>query len=329
MRSRPLAACALAVIAIGAASCATPVQPTASPAAASASMAQLWERPVNLAARDLYNGPWGAALAPDPDAVYRLKHPKQGGINPGVVVEDPQGREWHVKQPPGTDEGAEGPVEVTLSRVLSGVGYHQPPVYFLRDFKMQTPFGLDRAPGGRFRVSVKQIKAEGTWSWQSNPFVGTPPYQGLLVILTMFNASDLKNDNNTLYRVHAGDMKTTWFVVRDLGTALGETGRVSPKRNDPDIFAREPFITGVSGGFVQFNYRGRHQELLRDRITPADVGWASSLLSGLSERQWQDAFRAGGYTPEAADRFIGTLRAKIAEGLRVAEAYGPTGRGSR
>ena len=28
--------------------------------------ARLWEEPKNLADRDLFNGPWGAALAPDP-----------------------------------------------------------------------------------------------------------------------------------------------------------------------------------------------------------------------------------------------------------------------
>ena len=29
-----------------------------------------------------------------------------------------------------------------------------------------------------------------------------------------------------------------------------------------------------------------------------------NLLAGLSERQWQDAFRAGGYNPEVSARFI-------------------------
>jgi hypothetical protein len=45
-----------------------------------------------------------------------------------LTVRDPQGREWHVKQPPHTEQSAEGPVEIVLSRVLSAVGCHQPPV---------------------------------------------------------------------------------------------------------------------------------------------------------------------------------------------------------
>ena len=84
-----------------------------------------------IASRDLFDGPWGTERAPDPSAIYTFVERKQQGTNPGITVKDPRGREWHVKQPPHNDQGAEGPIEVTLSRVLSAVGYHQPPVYFL------------------------------------------------------------------------------------------------------------------------------------------------------------------------------------------------------
>ena len=65
----------------------------------------------------------------------------------------------------------------------------------------------------------------------------------------MFNSSDIKNENNALYEVkhRRRDGSAQWYVVRDLGTALGETGRLAPQRGDPDIFEREPFITGVTG----------------------------------------------------------------------------------
>ncbi len=145
------------------------------------------------------------------------------------------------------------------------------------------------------------------------------PYQGLLVILMMFNSSDIKNENNALYHVkNDGNGVERWYVVRDLGTALGETGRFAPQRGDPEIFEREPFITGVKDGFVQFNYHGWHQELV-SHITPADVAWASAWLAKLTDRQWDDAFRAGGYPPVVADRFIARLRQKIAEGRRLEE----------
>src|SRR5262249_34404982 len=108
-----------------------------------------------------------------------------------------------------------------------------------------------------------------------------------------------------------------WYVVRDLGGALGETGRLSPRRNDLDRFERLRFINGVKNGFVDFNYHGKHEELIRGRIAPEDVRWASDLLAGLTQRQWQDAFQAGGYPQDVAERFIRTLRARIAQGQQI------------
>jgi hypothetical protein len=89
---------------------------------------------------------------------------------------------------------------------------------------------------------------------------------------------------------------------------------MEPKRGDPDIFDDEAFITGAENGVVRFNYRGWHQELIRGVISPDDVAWACDLLRRLSPAQWQDAFRAGGYGPRTADRFIQRLLAKIDEG---------------
>ena len=253
--------------------------------------------------------------------------PKTGGVNPGMTVTDPLGRSWSVKQAPHDGRSAEGPIEVVLSRVLSAVGYHQPPVYYLSSFTLADTFGTRVEGGGRFRVEPRGLKERGTWSWQKNPFVGTKPYQGLLTILMMFNSSDLKNSNNTLYEYrHASGRVERWYVVRDLGTALGDTARLRPDRSAPDKFDRLPFITGVNNGFVLFEaYRGWHAELVRDRITPDDVGWASRLLAQLTDEQWHDAFRAGGYERPVSDRFIRRLRAKIDEGLALDAAPAPPG----
>jgi hypothetical protein len=282
-------------------------------------IAELWERPDDLASRDLFNGPWGSERAPDPNATYEFVAPKKGGINPGMTVRDPRGREWRVKQPPTTGRGAEGPIEVVLSRVLSAVGYHQPPVYFLPTFTLSQKGSTRQAPGGRFRLNYAPLRDRGDWSWTENPFVGTKPYQGLLVILLMFNSSDLKNSNNTLYEFTppSGDRVERWYVVRDLGTALGSTARLTPIRGNPEVFERLGFIKRIENRFVEFEYDGRHQGLVNGRITPDDVCWASELLSGLTLTQWHDAFRAGGYQPDISDRFITRLRAKIGEGLAL------------
>src|SRR5262245_19145741 len=135
--------------------CTPKVTPTAGPS--QAPTAALWERPDDLATRNLYVGPWGASHAPDPKATYTFVRPKNGGLNPGLVVRDPAWREWHVKQAPRaarTDRGDEGPAEVVLSRILSAIGYHQPPVYFLPALTLRDDTGTRTEPGGRFRLDV-------------------------------------------------------------------------------------------------------------------------------------------------------------------------------
>ena len=297
-------------------SCTTPsVRPTMPPW--EARMTELWELPSDLATRDLFYGPWGRDNAPDANATFTFVRAKDHGTNPGVIVTDPRGREWHVKQPPHNDQGAEGPIEVVLSRVLSAVGYHQPPVYYLPRWTISGGPSSRVQPEGRSRPKHTGLKDEGEWSWQENPFVGTRPYNGLRVLMMILNESDLKDSNNTLYEVNEpGDKRNAarhWYVVRDIGTALGETGRLNPQRNDPALFERIRFINRVKNGAVDFNYHGRHQELA-DHIAPEDVRWMSDLLAQLRIEQWRDAFRAGGYDAATSERFIARIREKIAEG---------------
>jgi hypothetical protein len=288
-----------------------------------ARLAELWRRPADLEAQDLVYGPWGAERAPDPDATYKFIDTKRGGVNPGMTVRDPEGRRWKVKQPAMDGRIAEGPIEVVLSRVLSAVGYHQPPVYYLRSFTVKDKAGTRRVPGGRFRLDDPSLEDVGEWSWQRNPFVGTRPYQGLLVILLLFNSSDLKNANNTLYEYRAGGGRVErWYVVRDLGTALGGTGRITPQRGRIDLFERHGFIKGIDDGFVDFEYHGWHQELVRHRLTPADVRWACELVAGLNAAQWREAFLAGGFEPALRERFIARLRTKIRQGLILGAGSG-------
>jgi hypothetical protein len=313
MRNRASVAVTAALVAVTLTSCVR-VKPPAAQPSARVPGASLWVQPSDVATRDLYYGPWGRGRAPDPEATYTFVERKHTGVNPGMTVRDPQGREWSVKQsyPGGMD--FEGPVEVALSRLLSAVGYHQPPVYYLPAFSLKDDWGTHTEPGGRFRLEEKTLKSAGAWSWQENPFIGTRPYQGLLVLMLMFNATDLKNSNNSLYEYRNGDLVEQWYVARDIGSALGDWSRIAPRKGHAATFERQPFILGVSNRYVDFAYDGWYQKLVRDRITPEDVAWASNLLAQLSDRQWRDAFRAGGHEPQAADRFIRTLQKKVEQG---------------
>jgi len=274
----------------------------------------MWIEPADLATRDLFYGRWGEENAPDPRGVYKLVELKHAGVNLGVTVKDAQGREWSVKQPFPGGLDAEGPVEVTLSRLLSGLGYHQPPIYYLPAFTLKDDFGKRTVVGGRFRLKDKALKDTGPWKWEDNPFVGTKPFEGLIVLLMMFNSTDLKDQNNSLYERRDGDLVQQWYVARDIGAALGDVHPWAPRKSEPNAFERMPFILGVSNGHVQFAYDGWYRNLVKDRITPADVVWACTLLGRLSDRQFQDAFRAGGYDPDVAARFIARLHEKIEQG---------------
>jgi hypothetical protein len=291
----------------------------------------LWEPPAAPATSDLFNGTWGAKYAPDPAAVYTFVRNKEHGVNPGVVVRDPAGRVWHVKQSNGQPLGDEGPVEVTLSRVLAAVGYHQPPVYFLPSFTMADPNGkIHREDGGRFRLDDGSMRDLGEWSWEENPFIGSRPFQGLLVMLVMFNSWDLKDSNNAVYEVQRPNGRVDQlYVVRDLGGALGGSGTLHPKRNNVEKFERFRFISGVENGVVSFDYDGKKPELIRKRITIDDARWAGDLLGALSDRQWHDAFRAGGYTPAISDRFIRKIQDNIAQARSLGRAAPRSAQGRR
>jgi hypothetical protein len=313
MTNRVLTTLSAAFLALTLASCVRVKAPASQPSAP-VSGASLWKQPGDIASHDLFYGPWGREHAPDPNATYTFVELKHTGVNPGMTVRDPQGREWSVKQsyPGGMD--FEGPTEVTLSRLLSAAGYHQPASYYLPTFTLKDDWGTHTTPGGRFRLDVPTLKSAGEWSWQENPFIGTKPYQGLLVLMMMFNATDLKTSNNSIYEHRTGDLVEQWYVARDIGSALGDWSRIAPRKGHVATFERQPFIRGVSGGFVDFAYTGWYQKLVRNRITPDDVAWVSSLLAQLSDQQWRDAFRAGGYEPQVADRYITVLKKKVDEG---------------
>ena len=304
------------VLAIACSGCVAPLMRSTLPGPPTpVQLAELWEEPTDIADRNLFDGPWGKDLAPDPTVIYSFVSAKSVGISPGYSVTDANGMEWSVKQ------GPEAKVEVVMSRIVSAVGYHQPPVYYLPKWTLAE--GLSQRPEteARFRPKHSVLKDEGPWSWHENPFIGTRPFNGLRVLMMILNESDLKDSNNTLYAVkehgEAPGTARRWYVVRDIGTALGETGRLNPMRNDPGKFERTRFITRVKNGEVEFDYDGRHQELA-DHLTTADVRWMCDLLAQLRPEQWRDAFRAGGYEAAMSERFIARIKAKITEGQALA-----------
>jgi hypothetical protein len=135
--------------------------------------------------------------------------------------------------------------------------------------------------------------------------------------MVMVNNWDIKTAQNAVYDVGNGGDKTEWFLVRDLGASFGESKWLTfGSKDDPEGFDNEPFIKSTDGNRVQFGYQGSWMvPHLLSNITPGDVRWISGLLARLSDRQWRDAFRAGGFTEKESDRYIRRMKQKIAEGL--------------
>lgn len=294
-------------------SCAPAIQSTLVGPMTPKVMAELWQEPEP--GRDLFWGVGGRRLAPDSSARYRVLSVKQGGFSRGLTVEGPGKREWSVKFPP------EAPTEVVASRILWGVGYHQPPIYYVGKWDASgAPEPNPQLPA-RFREKkpdLDDLDAKDDWSYFHNPFVGTRPLNGLLVLQVMLGNSDLKDEQNRVYKLDKPlEGADKWYVARDLGQSFGRTGIVEAPRGDIEAFEQTPFILGVSPkGIVRFDYRGLHKPLV-DHMTPADVHWICERLEQLSDQQWNDAFRAGGYAPELASRFIRRFKQKIKEGLAV------------
>jgi hypothetical protein len=138
------------------------------------------------------------------------------------------------------------------------------------------------------------------------------------VLMMILNSTDLKNENNTLYEVVGRPLEkaSQWYVVKDLGASLGETGRMDPRRGYIDGFEREPFTVGVENGRVRFGFRGRHQELIAN-ITMEDVRWTCSRLQKITDRQWIDAFRAGNFSEDLTRRYVTRIQQKITQGLEL------------
>jgi hypothetical protein len=282
-------------------------------------LAQLWSEPTDIATRDLFNGPGGPELAPLPNSVFTFLAKDQSGYSPGYDVRDVPGMKWSVKY------GPEAQSEVVASRITWALGYHQPPTYHVAGWRLVGgDIPPDAAPPSRFRPELPEWHRQGSWQWARNPFVGTQPYRGLIVLMHVLSNWDLLDENTAIYAVdkpvHGA---RTLYVVQDLGAALGKTKAPTTTgvRNDIESFERQGFIKGVTkDGYVQLDDTHWRHEKLYTQLTPEDVRWTCDRLGRLSTQQWHDAFRAAHYEPALAERFIRRLQEKV----RMGRALGGT-----
>jgi hypothetical protein len=288
-------------------------------------VSRLWNDPDDVAQRDLFYGPGGEALVPNSSTPFTFVSEDRSGYSPGFDVRDPAGMVWAAKL------GPEAQPEVAVSRILWAIGFHQPPTYYVPAWTM-TGDRSGPQPAGRFRPELPNEKVVGDWSWYENDFVATQPFKAVVLANLMLNNWDWKTSNNKIYEVtRPGGSTERVYVVRDLGASLGKTsfprwldwfpmrGMGQGSRNDLEDFESQGFIKRVADDRVEFFYRGIHPSLV-ELISRDDVIWTCRLMARLTDAQWRDAFRAAGYSANHAQRFVTKIKAKIAQGLKLAEA---------
>ncbi len=291
----------------------------------------LWRAPDDLPARDLYLGPGGEALKPDLSSLT-FESDETGGYSVKWNVRDGSGKKWTAKL------GKEAQAETAAVRLMWAVGYMTevnylvPCAHIVNAPKPRKE--VERCEGDGFRNVRLKSKPEGeknvgNWSWKENPFFRTKEFGGLIVMMALLNNWDLKEENNKILYAPAveGRRAELRYAVTDLGASFGQVKvnapvlwRIMRNRNDPQDYARDPFLEEVKGGRVYFSYTGKQGELFDD-IGVDEARWIGSLLAKLSDRQISDAFRAANYTPEEVRLLAGAVRERINELL---SAGGPT-----
>jgi hypothetical protein len=285
----------------------------------------LWSEPTDIATRDLFEGPGGAAGRPDTSRVTFVKK-EEGGFSKKFRVRDRAGRVWVAKI------GKEAQSETAASRLIWAVGYPTEITYLSPCVRIEgapAPKGEEACEGGGYRNVRFEARPAGVtrldlWKWDDNPFKGTRELQGLKVLMALVENWDTKDDNNKIihYPGSAGGRGELRYVVSDLGATFGAADgasgpvsffkKIRGSRNEPGDYARDEFVAGVEGDLVKLEFSGKNADMMKD-ITVADAAWIGSLLARLSDRQIADAFRAANYTDEEIRLLAGEVRERIGE----------------
>jgi hypothetical protein len=261
----------------------------------------LWRAPEDIETRNLLVGAGGDAMKPDLSRVSFVEV-KEGGWSTKYRVTDGKGNEWVAKL------SKEAQPETAANRLLWAIGYETEIAHLVPELVIQ---GKGTFKNVKLEARPNDVKRDGYWLWASNPFVGKPEFQGLKIMMLLFNNWDMKDDNNAILAVKGDTNSERRFIISDLGATFGKTGGlISRSRNKPSDYVKAEFVKGVKGNVVDFNYGGKMGKAF-DGITVEDAKWVASWLSRLSDEQLKDAFRSANYTPEEVDQLAAAVRSRI------------------
>ena len=261
-----------------------------------------WHAPEDIEQRNLLLGAGGEEMKPDISRVTFIEQ-KKGGYSTKYRVRDAKGNEWVAKI------GREAQPDTAANRLLWALGYETEICYL---FPKLTIEGKGEFENVRLEARPANVKRTGPWMWTNNPFIDTPEFRALKILMVMINNWDMKDDNNEILAPRGDDsgQGELRYIISDLGGSFGKTGGViSRSRNKPSDYVKADFIKGVKGDVIDFNYNGKNKSLF-EGITVADAAWLSKWLSRLSDEQIRDAFRAANYTPEEVETLATAFRSR-------------------
>ncbi|MGI8732751.1 MAG: hypothetical protein ACR2LM_05555 [Pyrinomonadaceae bacterium] len=219
-------------------------------------------------------------------------------------MKDAAGNEWVAKI------GKEAQPDTAVNRLLWAVGYETEIAHLVPTLTIE---GKGTFENVRLEARPKDVDRGAEWKWSENPFVNTPQFNGLKVMMLLVNNWDIKDSNNVILAARndgtgANELR---YIISDLGGSLGKTGGFfSRSRNKPNDFVKADFIESVKGNVIDFNYGGKSKTLFAN-ITVDDAKWIGRLLASLSDEQISDAFRAANYKPEEVESLTRALKQRI------------------
>ena len=295
----------------------------------------IWADPGYISSKNLFYGSGGKENLPRPPLTFEKEDVK--GSNPKFDARDQNGTKWKVKL------GVEARPETAASRLLWAVGYLTEDDYLVPRVKVQDlPKHWRGAKlvkeGGevvdaRLKHHPAHAEKDQPWRWRKNPFTGTREFNGLRVMMSLFNNWDVKDENTEIYEDK--DSGKRMYLVSDLGASFGSIGyRLGPGRGKGSLndYKNSKFITHVGKDYVNFsspahstvigilgifslpNFVTRMRLRWIGRHIPRDdAKWIGGLLAQLKPGQIEDAFRSAGYSDSEIQAYSLVVQKRIAE----------------
>jgi hypothetical protein len=299
----------------------------AGPRRLAATRLRIWHEPRDVASLLRY-GPGGADGVPA--APFRFVDEQMAGSQPCVRVRDARDRLWRVKW------GHEARPESFAVRLAAACGFFAEVTHFVASGHIDGVEGLSRASGciagdGSFQDArferedrdVRMLFNEHSWSWDDNPFLGTPQLDGLKIVAMLVSNWDTKDrrdvsrGSNTAIFEHRLS-RWSWearYLISDWGGALGRWGTNVVSRGRWDVAGFEAqtpqFVTGVRDGLVTFGYQGQRTAEIAAPIPLHHVEWFWRLASRLDHASLRSGLDVCGATAEESERFAAAIDARI------------------